>query len=987
MIANQHRSPARALSGWGRAGLVVALTAGLIGLAPRTASAAPACSPSSTSIGNDTVLTFSNTSTCTWTVPAGVTSADVLVVAGGGGGWADSDQGYRVSSGGGAGGVIYRTGSGNTGFALGSPTVDVTVGTGGGGRTWYNGDGVDGGASTFDSLTAFGGGGGGQQTGRTGGSGGGGGKENGSGSPGGPAAAGGAQGFAGGASVGGYGSPGGGGGGAGGAGSSSGAPGAGVSIAITGISTTYAVGGAAYYGFAYGSMSPAAAYPSIGGGGQADIASAPGQNGANGTVIVRYTSAFAPGAPGTPTTVAGDGEVAVTVTPPSTGGTPDSYDVEAVEDPTKVCSITAPATSCTVTGLTNGTPYTFTSTATNGVGTSGASPPSTAATPMLSVPGTPGAPVAVAGDGQVTVAVTPPGSGGVVSDYTVRVTGDPGRTCTVTVPAMSCVVSPLANNTSYTFEARASNAAGPSSWSPASTAVTPLISLVPLAAPGAVTATAGVASIVADWPSVAQATGYTVTALPGPSTCTTTTTRCVLGAQAGTRYTVTVTATSSGRTSSPSPISNPVTPTAPPVPATPPTGAESTLTTDEGRIGLTAPGRQFTAKGTGFAAGSTVEVISYSTPVTLATTTADGSGAFSADVTMPADLADGSHTLLATGVGPDGTTRSIGLGLTVVPTTSDSIGIGDMPLRTRLPVPDGGSVTLLDGDGQEVTEVTVAGGTYRLDPSSGVITFTRAPGFVGAAAPVVYRVRDGVGTEVTGTRTTVVTAADPTPVAGTPGLKLKKRIVSTVGAAPSASTGCLLVHGVVSRCTVTATGTVDGKRVVLGRGSTRVAASRTLMEVTVPVLLNARGQALVARPGGARLLFSAEVDQRGLDEALTSPTVAATVVAARYALRPVRFASGSTSVRAADARYLAGVRAALGGATSLTCTGHSDNQGPAAASLALSRKRAVAVCAVLSRTLDLSVRIVARGEADPVASNGTAAGRARNRRVDVTVRS
>lgn len=69
--------------------------------------------------------------------------------------------------------------------------------------------------------------------------------------------------------------------------------------------------------------------------------------------------------------------------PASDCGSPiASYTVQAVQDATKTCSTTG-ATSCTVTGLTTGTPYTFTVTAVNGNGIGDASVVSNSVTPAL----------------------------------------------------------------------------------------------------------------------------------------------------------------------------------------------------------------------------------------------------------------------------------------------------------------------------------------------------------------------------------------------------------------------------------------------------------------------------------------------------------------------------------------------------------------------------------------------------------------------------
>jgi outer membrane protein OmpA-like peptidoglycan-associated protein len=66
--------------------------------------------------------------------------------------------------------------------------------------------------------------------------------------------------------------------------------------------------------------------------------------------------------------------------------------------------------------------------------------------------------------------------------------------------------------------------------------------------------------------------------------------------------------------------------------------------------------------------------------------------------------------------------------------------------------------------------------------------------------------------------------------------------------------------------------------------------------------------------------------------------------------------------------------------------GYTDSVGSAAHGLALSRKRASAVAALLRSALSgLDITVISKGygEANPVASNATAAGRAKNRRVEI----
>jgi hypothetical protein len=129
---------------------------------PELSNALTACNPTPTTDGSRTILTFTSTTACDWTVPANVLAIDVLVVGGGGGG------GYERGGGGGGGGVAY------TAALTVSPAAvhAITVGAGGTAATSATEKGGDGGTSSFVRSTgsvtlvqAGGGGGGGTHNG------------------------------------------------------------------------------------------------------------------------------------------------------------------------------------------------------------------------------------------------------------------------------------------------------------------------------------------------------------------------------------------------------------------------------------------------------------------------------------------------------------------------------------------------------------------------------------------------------------------------------------------------------------------------------------------------------------------------------------------------------------------------------------------------------------------------------------------------------
>ncbi|MEI8126454.1 MAG: fibronectin type III domain-containing protein [Actinomycetota bacterium] len=262
--------------------------------------------------------------------------------------------------------------------------------------------------------------------------------------------------------------------------------------------------------------------------------------------------------------------------PGSDGGSPiTAYTVTGNDGSSCVDAVPADAVdplSCTVTNLTNGTPYTFTVVATNAVGDGSASDPSSPVSPQ---PVRPDAPTDLSAtydlnQNGVTVTWTAPGSDGGAAITSYRVTSSPdGKYCTSS--QTSCLVVGLTVGRSYTFTAEAVNSAGSSPASGQSNSVTPAQRP---GAPRKVVAKAGFESALVTWQlpisnGGSSITSFTVTAvdvtnaLNGGQTCTDSSgsLSCrVEGLTDGDSYTFSVTATNSVGTGDVSRTSNTVSP-------------------------------------------------------------------------------------------------------------------------------------------------------------------------------------------------------------------------------------------------------------------------------------------------------------------------------------------------------------------------------------------------------------------------------------------
>ncbi|MDN4640488.1 Ig-like domain-containing protein [Agreia sp. PsM10] len=181
---------------------------------------------------------------------------------------------------------------------------------------------------------------------------------------------------------------------------------------------------------------------------------------------IRLTVQGKPDAPATPSvTSIQDRTVVLSWTPPVNNGSPiTTYTVTSPQGYSKQCA----STTCTLDGLTNDVEYTFTVTATNGVGESDPSPSSAVARPDAR-PDRPAPPTLVFGDKSLTVNwVTPSTPGSAVTSYNLEISPAPARGAIqkTGVTGNSVVWEGLENGVAYQVRVQAVNRApDPSDWS------------------------------------------------------------------------------------------------------------------------------------------------------------------------------------------------------------------------------------------------------------------------------------------------------------------------------------------------------------------------------------------------------------------------------------------------------------------------------------------------------------------------------------------
>ncbi|WP_205746406.1 IPT/TIG domain-containing protein [Dyella amyloliquefaciens] len=262
----------------------------------------------------------------------------------------------------------------------------------------------------------------------------------------------------------------------------------------------------------------------------------------------RYIYFTAPGAPAIGTATAGDGQANVSFTAPdSNGGAPiTSYTVTSHPGGLVGTGSTSPIM---VTGLTNGTAYTFTVTATSSEGMGAASAASNSVTPA----------------GPQTITFNNPGAQNFGTTPTLTATASSGLTVTFT--SSTTGVCTITSGGALTFVATGNctidaNQAGNGVYVAASVSRSFIVNAVVPGAPVIGTATAGNAQAAVAFSAPAftggsTVTSYTVTSNPGHVAATGSTSPVtVTGLANGTSYTFTVTATNSVGTGAASAASN-----------------------------------------------------------------------------------------------------------------------------------------------------------------------------------------------------------------------------------------------------------------------------------------------------------------------------------------------------------------------------------------------------------------------------------------------
>ena len=279
---------------------------------------------------------------------------------------------------------------------------------------------------------------------------------------------------------------------------------------------------------------------------------------------------------------------------------------------------------------------------------------------------------------------------------------------------------------------------------------------------------------------------------------------------------------------------------------------------------------------------------------------------------------------------------------------------------------DSHTCTFSWNDGGPDSSSVAAGGTC-----SKTNTFTRPGAFT-----VTVTGDDGDGG--TGSDRVVVRTESPQPLPAA--LRLQTPRLSVFGRTGGRAR-CRMRTGRARSCAVRV---LKGRKLI-ATGSRRSSASRR--SLVVRLQLTKRGKTLLGRRLGG-------VGTRLRARAATSGGAVRDRARARAILRVEHFTTPAGSwlpdragLTARGRSFVRRLRGKLVAVAGLRCDGYEADVRPSSAGTTRrSLARAAAMCAALRKLgVDARPRLVGHGDADPIESNATESGRAKNRRVEVTV--
>ena len=204
-----------------------------------------------------------------------------------------------------------------------------------------------------------------------------------------------------------------------------------------------------------------------------------------------------------------------------------------------------------------------------------------------------------------------------------------------------------------------------------------------------------------------------------------------------------------------------------------------------------------------------------------------------------------------------------------------------------------------------------------------------------------------------------------------PVVRLRAGRVSLFGRS-AAHTRCVAENGTIDACSARLT--AGGRRIATGR-----AGGANARSLAVSLRLTRYGRALLARQVGG---VHATLKLRS--GALRAAADTRAMLRVEHIITPPgSWTAGKTTLSRRGERFVRSLRGKLVRVAAIRCDGHAADRAPGLTSVGISRARAATMCDALGLTVP--VRLVAHGDTQPIAGNDSEAGRAANRRVEVTI--